>query len=97
MQLGSGVAVGEVQAGGYSPDQTPLAWEPPYAVGAALKRQEKQPINLNCKRKKKSERQGELGSYNQGGTKNGLRAQHCAGDHTRQREMHSCWAAEVNV
>ena len=35
-QLGSCVAVAVVQAGSRSSDST-LAWEPPYAVGAALK------------------------------------------------------------
>ena len=35
-RLGSHIAVAVVQAGGYSSDST-LAWEPPYALGAALK------------------------------------------------------------
>ena len=38
----------EVEAGGYSSNGTPLAWEPPYAAGAALERQKD--------RKRKNER-----------------------------------------
>ena len=37
MWLGSGVAVAVVWARGYS--SNPLAWETPYAVGVALKRE----------------------------------------------------------
>ena len=37
-QLESGVAVAFVWAGGYSSNST-LTWEPPYAVGVALRRQ----------------------------------------------------------
>ena len=48
MQLRSGVAVAVVQAGSCSSIQ-PLAWEPPYAVGTALKSKKR-------KEKKKKER-----------------------------------------
>ena len=41
---GSGVAVAVVQASGYSSDLI-LAWEPPYAVGVVLKRQNKHTKN----------------------------------------------------
>ena len=38
MWLGSCIAVALAQAGGYSSDWTPT-WEPPHAVGVALKRE----------------------------------------------------------
>ena len=44
MPLGSGVAVAVVEAGGYSSDRT-LAWEPPYAAGAAQEIAKKKKIN----------------------------------------------------
>ena len=47
-QLGYGVAVAVVQAGGYSTIR-PLAWKPPYATGVALKFKKK-------KKKKKTKR-----------------------------------------
>ena len=47
MQLGSCMAVAVVKASGFSSTQ-PLAWEPPYAMGAALKRQK-----TRAKKKKK--------------------------------------------
>jgi len=40
MQLGSGMAVAVVEASSFSSDLT-LAWEPPYAAGAAIKNQTK--------------------------------------------------------
>jgi len=39
--LRSGIAVTVAWARGYSSD-SPLAWDPPYAAGAALKRQQQQ-------------------------------------------------------
>ena len=48
MRSGNCIAVAEAQAGSYSSDQTP-AWEPPYAAGAALKKQKKE------KRKRKKD------------------------------------------
>ena len=47
MQLRPSIVVAVVYAGGYSS----LAWEPPYAVGAALKRQkdQKNPKQTNKK------------------------------------------------
>ena len=40
MWLGSRVAVPVAKAGSYSSDST-LAWEPPYTVGAALKKKKR--------------------------------------------------------
>ena len=45
MWLGSGMAVAVVQAGSCSSDVTP-SLGPPYAAGAALKRQEKKNIMI---------------------------------------------------
>ena len=55
MQLGSCVAVAQVQACGYSSDST-LTWEPPYAASAALERQ---------KRKKKKEYMADMNRSSQ--------------------------------
>ena len=46
MRLGSGMAVAVAQAINYSSDQT-LAWEPPYASGVALNRQNNNNNNNN--------------------------------------------------
>ena len=50
MQLGSGVAVSVVQAGGHSSNST-LAWDPPYATGVGLKRPKNKQTNKQTNKK----------------------------------------------
>ena len=48
MRLRSGVAVAVAQAGSYSSDSKPFAWEPPYAKSAALKKKRKKERKKQC-------------------------------------------------